>query len=86
MGARGRQWKTPQRRRAALITNGVSQWAARNTAGTARLPHARNEVLRYRIRDLNNTTAGNGRNGERVFSAVPINGTKEPALTLGIAY
>jgi hypothetical protein len=25
-------------------------------------------------------------NGERVFSAVPINRTKEPALTIGIAY
>src|SRR5258708_16234848 len=27
-----REWKTPRRRRAALIANGVSEWAARNTA------------------------------------------------------
>ncbi|WP_247494895.1 group II intron maturase-specific domain-containing protein [Bradyrhizobium sp. 164] len=33
-----RQWKTPRRRRAALIANGVSGWAARNTAGTGRGP------------------------------------------------
>jgi hypothetical protein len=26
------------------------------------------------------------RNGERMFAVVPINRTKEPALTLGIAY
>jgi RNA-directed DNA polymerase len=31
-----RQWKTPRRRRAALIANGVSEWAARNTAGRTR--------------------------------------------------
>jgi len=31
-----RQWKTPRRRRAALIANGVSSWAARNTAGSGR--------------------------------------------------
>src|SRR6266700_3726506 len=31
-----RQWKTPRRRRAALIANGVSPWAARNTAGSGR--------------------------------------------------
>src|SRR5579864_1824803 len=29
-----RQWKTPRRRRAALIANGVSEWAARKTAGS----------------------------------------------------
>jgi RNA-directed DNA polymerase len=29
-----RQWKTPRRRRAALIANGVSEGAARNTAGS----------------------------------------------------
>src|SRR5260370_1862133 len=33
-----RQWKTPRRRRAALIANGVSAWAARNTAGSGRGP------------------------------------------------
>src|SRR2546429_27491 len=33
-----RQWKTPRRRRAALIANGVSPWAARNTAGSGRGP------------------------------------------------
>jgi RNA-directed DNA polymerase len=33
-----RQWKTPRRRRAALVANGVSQWAARNTAGSGRGP------------------------------------------------
>jgi len=31
-----RQWKTPRRRRAALVANGVSTWAARNTAGSGR--------------------------------------------------
>src|ERR1700726_3109095 len=31
-----RQWKTPRRRRAALIANGGSEWAARNTAGSGR--------------------------------------------------
>ena len=31
-----RQWKTPQRRRVALVANGVSEWAARNTAGSGR--------------------------------------------------
>jgi RNA-directed DNA polymerase len=33
-----RQWKTPRRRRAALIANGVSEWAASNTAGSGRGP------------------------------------------------
>jgi transposase len=33
-----RQWKTPRRRRAALIANGVSEWAARDTAGSGRGP------------------------------------------------
>jgi Group II intron, maturase-specific domain len=33
-----RQWKTPRRRRVALVANGVSQWAARNTAGSGRGP------------------------------------------------
>src|SRR5246500_3440850 len=33
-----RQWKTHRRRRAALIANGVSGWAARNTAGSGRGP------------------------------------------------
>src|ERR1700674_2564792 len=33
-----RQWKTPRRRRAALIANGVSEWAARNSAGSGRGP------------------------------------------------
>src|SRR5262250_3281145 len=33
-----RQWKTPRRRRAALIANGVSPWAARNTACSGRGP------------------------------------------------
>src|SRR5664279_1866271 len=33
-----RQWKTPRRRRAALVANGVSEWAARNTAGSGRGP------------------------------------------------
>src|SRR3989442_5444939 len=33
-----RQWKTPRRRRAALGANGVSTWAARNTAGSGRGP------------------------------------------------
>src|SRR6478736_376022 len=33
-----RQWKTPRRRRAALIANGVSEWAAKNTAGSGRGP------------------------------------------------
>jgi RNA-directed DNA polymerase len=33
-----RQWKTPRRRRAALIANGVSPWAARNAAGSGRGP------------------------------------------------
>ena len=33
-----RQWKTPRRRRAALIALGVSAWAARNTAGSGRGP------------------------------------------------
>src|ERR1017187_391038 len=33
-----RQWKTPRRRRAALIANGLSEWAARNTAGSGRGP------------------------------------------------
>jgi len=33
-----RQWKTPRRRRAALVALGVSGWAARNTAGSGRGP------------------------------------------------
>jgi RNA-directed DNA polymerase len=33
-----RQWKTPRRRRAALIALGVSAWAASNTAGSGRGP------------------------------------------------
>src|SRR5665811_569104 len=33
-----RQWNPPRRRRAALIANGVSEWAARNTAGSGRGP------------------------------------------------
>ena len=33
-----RQWKTPRRRRAALVANGVSDWAARKTAGSGRGP------------------------------------------------
>src|ERR1700689_1475697 len=33
-----RQWKTPRRRRAALIANGVSEWAARNTPASRRGP------------------------------------------------
>ena len=33
-----RQWKTPRRRQAALVANGVSEWAARNTAGSGRGP------------------------------------------------
>src|SRR6266480_2166927 len=33
-----RQWKTPRRRRVALVANGVSEWAARNTAGSGRGP------------------------------------------------
>src|SRR3984957_2586019 len=33
-----RQWKTPRRRRTALIALGVSEWAARNTAGSGRGP------------------------------------------------
>src|SRR6266516_2759206 len=33
-----RQWKTPRRRRAALVANGVSTWAARNTAGSGHGP------------------------------------------------
>jgi RNA-directed DNA polymerase len=33
-----RQWKTPRRRRAALIAKGVSERAARNTAGSGRGP------------------------------------------------
>ena len=33
-----RQWKTPRRRRAALIAHGVSQWAAKKTAGSGRGP------------------------------------------------
>jgi RNA-directed DNA polymerase len=33
-----RQWKTPRRRRAALIANGVSPWATRNAAGSGRGP------------------------------------------------
>jgi RNA-directed DNA polymerase len=33
-----RQWKTPRPRRAALVANGVSEWAARNTAGSGRGP------------------------------------------------
>ena len=33
-----RQWKTPRRRRAALVANGVSTRAARNTAGSGRGP------------------------------------------------
>jgi energy-coupling factor transporter ATP-binding protein EcfA2 len=33
-----RQWKTPRRRRAALVANGVSESAARNTAGSGRGP------------------------------------------------
>jgi RNA-directed DNA polymerase len=33
-----RQWKTPRRRRAALIAKGVSPWAARNAAGSGRGP------------------------------------------------
>jgi len=33
-----RQWKTPRRRRAALVANGVATWAARNTAGSGRGP------------------------------------------------
>jgi RNA-directed DNA polymerase len=33
-----RQWKTPRRRRAELIANGVSERAARNTAGSGRGP------------------------------------------------
>jgi RNA-directed DNA polymerase len=33
-----RQWKTPRRRRAALVANGVSASAARNTAGSGRGP------------------------------------------------
>src|SRR6201984_1951354 len=33
-----RQWKTPRRRRAALIANGVSEWAARKPAAGGRGP------------------------------------------------
>jgi RNA-directed DNA polymerase len=33
-----RQWKTPRRRRAALVANGVSAWAAGKTAGSGRGP------------------------------------------------
>jgi RNA-directed DNA polymerase len=33
-----RQWKTPRRRRAALVAHGVSEWAAKNTAGSGRGP------------------------------------------------
>ena len=33
-----RQWKTSRRRRAVLVANGVSEWAARNTAGGGRGP------------------------------------------------
>jgi hypothetical protein len=33
-----RQWKTPRRRRAALVAKGVSEWAARNTACSGRDP------------------------------------------------
>src|ERR1700756_1139747 len=33
-----RQWKTPRRRRAALVALGVSGWAARNPAGSGRGP------------------------------------------------
>src|SRR6202158_1305286 len=33
-----RQWKTPRRRRAALVALRVSGWAARNTAGSGRGP------------------------------------------------
>src|SRR6201981_1399779 len=33
-----RQWKTPRRRRAALVALGVSGWAARKTAGSGRGP------------------------------------------------
>jgi RNA-directed DNA polymerase len=33
-----RQWKIPRRRRAALVANGVSEWAARKTAGSGRGP------------------------------------------------
>jgi RNA-directed DNA polymerase len=33
-----RQWKTPRRRRAALVAHGVSPWTARNTAGSGRGP------------------------------------------------
>src|SRR6202162_1117555 len=33
-----RQWKTPRRRRAALVAKGGSQWAARNTADSGRGP------------------------------------------------
>jgi len=33
-----RQWKTPRRRRAALVALGVSGWAASNTAGSGRGP------------------------------------------------
>jgi len=33
-----RQWKTPRRRRAHSSANGVSEWAARNTAGSGRGP------------------------------------------------
>src|SRR6202171_2931708 len=49
--ARWRQWKTPRRRRAALIANGVSEWAARNTAGSGRGPWylARSRALSTRL-------------------------------------
>jgi RNA-directed DNA polymerase len=33
-----RQWKTPRRRRTALVAHGVSPWAARKTAGSGRGP------------------------------------------------
>ncbi|RPI97711.1 MAG: group II intron reverse transcriptase/maturase, partial [Chloroflexi bacterium] len=33
-----RQWKTPRRRRAALIAQGVSAYAASKTAGSGRSP------------------------------------------------
>ena len=48
-----RQWKTPRRRRAALIALGVSPWLAEGTAGSGHGPWrlARSKAL---SRGLNN--------------------------------
>ena len=71
-----RQWKTPRRRRAALIANGVSPWAARNTAGSGRVPWylARSRALSTGLPPFTDPYARwCGRGGAARLPPIPIN-------------